>query len=314
MSMEKRSTALVIKGTGSWYVLRDVRSGRPLAGRIRGSLRLRGSRSTNPVVVGDRVEYETADDGTAAIVGVCPRSNYIIRRSPNLSKESHIIAANVDQAFLVVSLYRPATNNEFIDRFLVTAEAYRVPATLVLNKCDLYVTDELRETRAAFLHAYSLAGYEVLETSAERGDGVEALKARLTGKVSLLSGNSGVGKSSLIRAVDPSLDVRTGEVSASSRRGKHTTTFSEMYPLEEGGYLIDTPGIKGFGLIDIADDEVCRYFPDLLRHASGCAYYNCTHTHEPSCAVKEAVAQGLIAPSRYESYLKLLEDDKKYRK
>ena len=256
MSMEKRSTALVIKSTGSWYVLRDVRSGRPLAGRIRGSLRLRGSRSTNPVVVGDRVEYETADDGTAAIVGVCPRSNYIIRRSPNLSKESHIIAANVDQAFLVV---------------------------------------------------YSLAGYEVLETSAERGDGVEALKARLTGKVSLLSGNSGVGKSSLIRAVDPSLDVRTGEVSASSRRGKHTTTFSEMY-------LIDTPGIKGFGLIDIADDEVCRYFPDLLRHASGCAYYNCTHTHEPSCAVKEAVAQGLIAPSRYESYLKLLEDDKKYRK
>ena len=176
------------------------------------------------------------------------------------------------------------------------------------------MTDELRETRAAFLHAYSLAGYEVLETSAERGDGVEALKARLTGKVSLLSGNSGVGKSSLIRAVDPSLDVRTGEVSASSRRGKHTTTFSEMYPLEEGGYLIDTPGIKGFGLIDIADDEVCRYFPDLLRHASGCAYYNCTHTHEPSCAVKEAVAQGLIAPSRYESYLKLLEDDKKYRK
>ena len=152
MSMEKRSTALVIKSTGSWYVLRDVRSGRPLAGRIRGSLRLRGSRSTNPVVVGDRVEYETADDGTAAIVGVCPRSNYIIRRSPNLSKESHIIAANVDQAFLVVSLYRPATNNEFIDRFLVTAEAYRVPATLVLNKCDLYVTDELRETRAAFLH------------------------------------------------------------------------------------------------------------------------------------------------------------------
>ena len=213
-----------------------------------------------------------------------------------------------------MSLYRPATNNEFIDRFLVTAEAYRVPATLVLNKCDLYVTDELRETRAAFLHAYSLAGYEVLETSAERGDGVEALKARLTGKVSLLSGNSGVGKSSLIRAVDPSLDVRTGEVSASSRRGKHTTTFSEMYPLEEGGYLIDTPGIKGFGLIDIADDEACRYFPDLLRHASGCAYYNCTHTHEPSCAVKEAVAQGLIAPSRYESYLKLLEDDKKYRK
>ena len=166
-----------------------------------------------------------------------------------------------------MSLHRPATNNEFIDRFLVTAEAYRVPATLVLNKCDLYVTDELREARAAFLHAYSLAGYEVLETSAERGDGVGALKARLAGKVSLLSGNSGVGKSSLIRAVDPSLDVRTGEVSASSRRGKHTTTFSEMYPLEEGGYLIDTPGIKGFGLIDIADDEVCRYFPDLLRHA-----------------------------------------------
>ena len=310
--MDRKFTATVVRATGSWYdVLHD---GETVRCRIRGRLRLKGVRSTNPVVVGDEVACEADEGGDYVIADILPRRNYVIRRASNLSKESHIIAANVDQAFLVVSLYRPATNNEFIDRFLVTAEAYRVPATLVLNKCDLYVTDELRETRAAFLHAYSLAGYEVLETSAERGDGVEALKARLTGKVSLLSGNSGVGKSSLIRAVDPSLDVRTGEVSASSRRGKHTTTFSEMYPLEEGGYLIDTPGIKGFGLIDIADDEACRYFPDLLRHASGCAYYNCTHTHEPSCAVKEAVAQGLIAPSRYESYLKLLEDDKKYRK
>ena len=308
------SEALVIKSTGSWYVLKDLVSGERLDARIRGNLRLRGSRATNPVVVGDHVLYETDREGTVVIAAVRPRRNYIIRRSSNLSKESHIIAANVDQAFLVVSLSRPATNCEFIDRFLVTAEAYRVPVGLVLNKCDLYADGGLNAEREEFLRIYASAGYEVLEMSAVRGEGIDALRARLTDRITLLSGNSGVGKSTLIRAIDPAFDVRIGEVSDSSDRGRHTTTFSEMYPLSGGGYLIDTPGVKGFGLIDIARGEICRYFPDLFRHASRCGYYNCTHTHEPSCAVKEALREGTVHPSRYESYLKLLDDDKKYRK
>ena len=306
--------ALVVKSTGSWYALQDLASGTMLDARMRGSLRLRGSRATNPVVVGDRVRYETDRDGTVVIAGVLPRRNYMIRRSSNLSKESHIIAANVDQAFLVVSLSRPATACEFIDRFLVTAEAYRIPVSLILNKCDLYRDGELAAERDEFLRIYASAGYEVLEMSAALDEGVDALRERLSGRITLLSGNSGVGKSTLIRAVDPSFGARVGEVSQSSRRGRHTTTFSEMYPLAEGGYLIDTPGVKGFGLIDIDREEICRYFPDLFRRAPQCGYYNCTHTHEPSCAVKEALRTGEIHPSRYESYLKLLDDDKKYRR
>ena len=306
--------ALVIKSTGSWYTLQDLASGAMLDARIRGNLRLKGSRATNPVVVGDHVRCETDRDGTVVIVAVLPRRNYMIRRSSNLSRESHIIAANIDQAFLVVSLRRPATPCEFIDRFLVTAEAYRVPVSLILNKCDLYEEGELAAERDEFRHIYASAGYEVLEMSAARDEGVDALRSRLSGRISLLSGNSGVGKSTLIRAVDPSFGARVGEVSQSSNRGRHTTTFSEMYPLSGGGYLIDTPGVKGFGLIDIAREEICRYFPDLFRHAPRCGYYNCTHTHEPSCAVKDALREGTVHPSRYESYLKLLDDDKKYRK
>lgn len=306
-------TALVIKSTGSWYILRDDATGEYLDSRITGKLRLRGSRSTNPVVVGDRVEYLTDDSGTGVIQSVGERRNYIIRRSSNLSKESHVLAANVDQAFLVVTLTHPVTNREFIDRFLVTAEAYRIPAVLILNKTDLYTTPALAEERADFLHTYAQAGYEVIEVEAQTGANVEVVKARLRDRISLLAGNSGVGKSTLIRAIDPSLDIRIGKVSDSHHKGMHTTTFSEMFPIEGGGYIIDTPGVKGFGLIGIAPEEASRYFPDLFKFSAECQYYNCTHTHEPNCAVKEAVERGGIGWTRYESYLKLLDGDDKYR-
>lgn len=311
--MNSTRTALVIKSTGSWYTLCDDTTNEQIACRIRGNLRLQGKRSTNPVVVGDRVRYEPEGQQTGVITEILPRRNYIIRRASNLSKESHIIAANIDQAFLVVSLRMPTTNCEFIDRFLVTAEAYHIPVTLLLNKCDLYTSDEEIEQKERFIEIYRSAGYELIETIAAQNIGIEAFKERLSGKISLLSGNSGVGKSTLIHAVDPSLKIRIGTVSTSNNRGRHTTTFSEMYPLAGGGYLIDTPGIKGFGLIDLDNREICRYFPDLFRYAPQCAFYNCTHTHEPGCTVQEALKRGEVSLSRYESYLKLLEDDKKYR-
>ncbi len=309
--MIQEYTATVVQSTGSWYRLRSD-SGEWIEARIRGKLRLRGARSTSPVVVGDRVDYTFDARGGAVITDIRPRSNYIIRRSPNLSKESHIIAANIDQAFLVVSLFSPATNYEFIDRFLVTCEAYRIPATILLNKIDLARTrpQELEE----FLETYCLAGYHVLTLSAAGGEGVGELRELLVGRTTLLSGNSGVGKSTLVAALEPEADVRTGEVSEYHHKGKHTTTFSQMYPLTGGGYLIDTPGIKGFGLIDIGADELARYFPDLMRFAPDCQYYNCTHVHEPGCAVQEAVQKGGIALHRYESYLKMLDEDEKYRK
>ena len=310
--MNTEIRGVVTRATGSWYDV--LHEGRTIACRIRGRIRLKGLRSTNPVVVGDEVVCTEGGDGEWVIERILPRRNYIIRRASNLSKESHIIAANVDQAFLVVSLFLPSTNCEFIDRFLVTAEAYRIPVTLLLNKCDLYATDALQNAQTEFLKIYRSAGYEVIELSATQQTGIDAFKKMLPGKTSLLSGNSGVGKSTLIRAIDPSLDIRIGAVSASSSKGKHTTTFSEMYPLAGGGYLIDTPGIKGFGLIDIENDEICRYFPDLFRYAPLCGYYNCTHTHEPACAVRVALRAGEIGLSRYESYLKLLDDDQKYRK
>lgn len=382
--METIRTAVVVKATGSRYMLHDLASQATVEGRLRGRLRLSGSRSTSPVVVGDIVDYEpelpagteTAGDGTGStapgtagneagsraaggagaagvpgksctsgtVVALHPRRNYIIRRASNLSKESHIIAANIDQALLVVSLVRPATNSEFIDRFLVTAGAYHIPAAILLNKSDLYTTGELQQERARFIETYTRAGYDVVELSASRGEvlrinpghpgdgrsgdptgsgaeasvmsgmGMEPLLERLRDRVTLLSGNSGVGKSTLIRAIDPSLEVRVGEVSDAHHKGRHTTTFSEMYPLAEGGWLIDTPGIKGFGLIDLDGAEIARYFPELFRLAPGCSYYNCTHTHEPGCAVKEALSRGEVSLSRYESYLKLLDDDEKYRR
>ena len=305
--MESRFTATVVRATGSWYdVLHD---GAMLRCRIRGKLRLKGVRSTNPVVVGDEAVCE-ADGGDCVIVDIVPRRNYVIRRASNLSKESHIIAANVDQALLMVTLRSPETPKEFADRFLVTCEAYKVPAAILLSKIDLQDAEAVAEFRAV----YEGAGYRVLEVSAKEGRGVEEVRKLLAGRTTLVSGNSGVGKSTLIQTIDPSLDIRTGEISDSHHKGRHTTTFSTMYPLAEGGAVIDTPGIKGFGLLDIDDAELWHYFPEMMRVAPGCRFYNCTHTHEPCCAVVEAVKAGEIAWSRYESYLKILDDDEKYRK
>ena len=305
--MESRFTATVVRATGSWYdVLHD---GAMLRCRIRGKLRLKGVRSTNPVVVGDEAVCE-ADGGDCVIVDIVPRRNYVIRRASNLSKESHIIAANVDQALLMVTLRSPETPKEFADRFLVTCEAYQGPAAILLSKIDLQDAEAVAEFRAV----YEGAGYRVLEVSAKEGRGVEEVRELLAGRTTLVSGNSGVGKSTLIQTIDPSLDIRTGEISDSHHKGRHTTTFSTMYPLAEGGAVIDTPGIKGFGLLDIDDAELWHYFPEMMRVAPGCRFYNCTHTHEPGCAVVEAVKAGEIAWSRYESYLKILDDDEKYRK
>ena len=306
--MDRKFTATVVRATGSWYdVLHD---GETVRCRIRGRLRLKGVRSTNPVVVGDEVACEADEGGDYVIADILPRRNYVIRRASNLSKESHIIAANVDQALLMASLRSPETPTEFVDRFLVTCEAYKVPVTILLSKLDLQDAEAVAEFRAV----YEGAGYRVLEVSVREGRGVEEVRELLAGRTTLVSGNSGVGKSTLIQAIDPSLDIRTGEISDSHHKGRHTTTFSTMYPLAEGGAVIDTPGIKGFGLLDIDDAELWHYFPEMMRVAPGCRFYNCTHTHEPGCAVVAAVEAGEIAWSRYESYLKILDDDEKYRK
>ena len=305
----QRVEGLVMRATGSWYEV--LHESEVLRCRMRGKLRLRGVRSTNPVVVGDTVHCECGEDGEWVIVDIAPRHNYIIRRASNLSKESHIIASNIDRAMLVVTLVEPVTALEFIDRFLVTCEAYKVPVTILLAKIDL-LQDNL-EAIEEFHRVYEGAGYEVIEISATEGIGVERVKAMLSGKTTLLSGNSGVGKSTLIGAIDPTIDIRTGEISDSFHKGKHTTTFSTMYRVADG-FIIDTPGVKGFGLIDIDDKELWHYFPEMISRAGECKFFNCTHTHEPHCAVIEAVKREEIAFSRYESYLKILDEDDKYRK
>ena len=306
--MDRKFTATVVRATGSWYdVLHD---GETVRCRIRGRLRLKGVRSTNPVVVGDEVACEADEGGDYVIADILPRRNYVIRRASNLSKESHIIAANVDQALLMASLRSPETPTEFVDRFLVTCEAYKVPVTILLSKLDLQDAEAVAEFRAV----YEGAGYRVLEVSVREGRGVEEVRELLAGRTTLVSGNSGVGKSTLIQAIDPSLDIRTGEISESHHKGRHTTTFSTMYPLAGGGAVIDTPGIKGFGLIDIDEAELWHYFPEMMRVAPACRFYNCTHTHEPGCAVTEAVKAGEFAWPRYESYLKIRDEDEKYRK
>ena len=298
-----------MRATGSWYEV--LHEGEVLRCRMRGKLRLRGVRSTNPVVVGDTVHCECGEDGEWVIVDIAPRHNYIIRRASNLSKESHIIASNIDRAMLVVTLVEPVTAVEFIDRFLVTCEAYKVPVTILLAKIDLL--QESPEMVEQFHRVYEGAGYEVIDISATQGIGVERVKEMLAGKTTLLSGNSGVGKSTLIGAIDSTIDIRTGEISDSFHKGKHTTTFSTMYRVADG-YIIDTPGVKGFGLIDIDDKELWHYFPEMISRAGECKFFNCTHTHEPHCAVIEAVKREEIAFSRYESYLKILDEDDKYRK
>lgn len=284
--------------------------------KVKGNFRLKGIRTTNPVAVGDHVEIAVNPDGNAYITAIEPRGNYIIRRASNLSKESHIIAANVDRAYLVVTLAHPVTSTTFIDRFLATAEAYRVAATLLINKIDLLTDEADRELLDAVVHLYRTVGYEVRCVSAVTGEGISELRESLRGQVSLFSGNSGVGKSSIINALLPGLDLRTAGISDIHDTGMHTTTFSEMFEVPGGGWLIDTPGVKGFGTIDFGRNEIAHFFPDIFEVSHDCRYNNCTHTHEPGCAVIKAVDDHRIAASRYASYLSILDDTNpdKYRK
>lgn len=305
---ENYFSGVVVRATGSWYEV--LSAGERYQCRIRGKLRLKGVRSTNPVVVGDEVQCLTDEQGSHVIVDISPRRNYVIRRASNLSKESHIIAANIDQALLLVTLRQPETALEFVDRFLVTCEAYKIPVVILLAKIDLQDEEEVDFFRSV----YEPIGYRVVEVSAVTGEGVEEVHDLLVGRTTLLSGNSGVGKSTLVQRIDPSLDIRTGDISESHHKGRHTTTFSTMYPLTEGGALIDTPGIKGFGLIDIEEEELWHYFPEMMHYGRECRFYNCTHTHEPGCAVVAALEEGAISELRYESYLKMMDDDDKYRK
>ena len=304
---------LVIRNTGSWYSVRTDDDAL-VECKIKGNFRLKGIRSTNPVAVGDIVDIVTNSEGTAFITRIHDRRNCIVRRSQNLSKQSHVIAANIDQAFLIATIDHPVTSTTFIDRFLATAEAYSVPAIIVFNKSDL-LDEEQRERQTHLISIYNDIGYRCIETSAVTGFGLDAIRNAMQGRISLLSGNSGVGKSTIINALLPGVNLRTAEISRANNTGAHTTTFSEMLPLDGGGYLIDTPGIKGFGSYDMQPEELTSYFPEIFRAAKRCRFSNCTHTHEPDCAVQTAVEQGIIAASRFQSYLSMLldKDESKYR-
>lgn len=305
----------IIRNTGSAYTVR-FDDGSTANCRVKGNFRIKGIRTTNPVAVGDMVEVAQSADDADYITAIHPRRNYIIRRASNLSKESHIIAANIDRAVLVASLRDPATPTTFIDRFLATAEAYNVPAILLLNKCDIWDDDD-RELADAMLYLYRSIGYPAYAVSARTGEGIEELRTLFQGSVTLLSGNSGVGKSSLINAIVPGADLRTGEISDIHHTGTHTTTFSEIIDLPDGGELIDVPGVKGFGVIDFEPAEVSHFFPEIFKEGANCRYSDCRHTGEPGCAVTEAVAEHRISESRYNSYLSVLEEANeadKYRK
>ena len=310
-------TATVVKHTGSHYLLARLPEWDLFPAVLRGRIRLKGNSVTNPVAVGDRVVYEAESDmptleSPAVILSVEERKNYVIRKSANLSRQAHIIAANLDKAFIVATLDFPEVKLPFLDRILVTCEVYNVHPVIVLNKTDLF-REAYREQLGAFLRIYEGAGYRILEVSALAGEGVDALREECRGAISLFSGVSGVGKSSLIKALDPSIDLRIGEISTAHLQGRHTTTFYEMFRLASGGFIIDTPGIRGFGLVDIALEEIALYFPEMLKVSEACRFTPCTHTHEPGCAVKTAVEEGLISCERYSSYLGMLEEGRKYR-
>ena len=297
---------LVVKSTGSWYEVR-CEDGHVVTCRIRGKFRTHGIKYTNPVVVGDTVTFEMEKDGTGTISQIAPRRNYIERKSTNLSKVSHLIASNIDIVFLVVTLKEPRTSLGFIDRFLVAAESFRIPVCLVFNKMDLYDEEELAEVED-LCAMYRQVGYDTLCTSVVNGQGIEELRSRLDERVALFSGHSGTGKSALVNAVEPSLQLRVGEISQQHHKGKHTTTFAEMFPFA-GGYLMDTPGIKEFGLIRYAKEEVRDYFPEIRAIQHQCKFSNCLHLQEPGCAVLKAVEEGEIPASRYLNYVSIVEDE-----
>lgn len=305
---------LVIRNTGSWYTVKIDGTDNTVEAKVKGNFRLKGIRSTNPIAIGDKVEYIPQPDGTALISAIDDRKNYIIRKATNLSKQSHIIAANLDQCFLIVTVAQPETSTTFIDRFLASAEAYRVPVVLVFNKIDV-LNEEQREYLDGMVNLYEYVGYKCLKVSAKTGEGINAVAEELKSKVTLLSGNSGVGKSTLINKLFPHLNLKTSEISDAYNTGKHTTTFSEMYPIGNDGYIIDTPGIKGFGTFNMEREEVGHYFKEIFRISADCRFNNCTHTHEPGCAVRQAVENHDISESRYTSYLSMLEDgtEDKYR-
>lgn len=308
--------ATVVKNAGSHFLLSCLPEWRPFPAILRGKVRLEKSGSTNPVAVGDIVRFlasdEVSEQNPAIITEVLPRKNYLIRKSTNLSRQSHVIAANLDQAIIVASLYFPELKMPFLDRILVTCEVYGIPAVIALNKVDLYREAAFEQFRS-FVDIYTKAGYRVIPTSARTREGVDELRQLCHDKVSLFSGESGVGKSSLVKSIDPSLDPRVGKISSAHLQGKHTTSLYEMYPVSSGGFLVDTPGIRGFGLVDLEKDEIYKYFPEMLKYSDNCRFVPCSHTHEPGCAVKDAVDRGDISLERYNSYLGMLEEDKKFR-
>lgn len=304
---------LVVKNTGSWYQVKTD-DNRFIECKVKGNFRLKGIRSTNPIAVGDRVHIIINNEGTAFIDKIEPRKNYIIRRASNLSKQCHILASNLDQALLIVTISTPVTSTIFIDRFLASAEAYRIPVKLIINKIDM-LSEEEEEYTEAIIRLYEQIGYPCLKVSATRGDGIEALLDEIRGRITLFSGHSGVGKSTLINILIPGMTAKTGVISDYHQKGMHTTTFSEMFEVPTGGYIIDTPGIKGFGTIDFKHDEVAHYFPEIFNISHQCKFNNCTHQHEPGCAVIDAVNEHRISESRYNSYINILDDqdEAKYR-
>jgi ribosome biogenesis GTPase / thiamine phosphate phosphatase len=305
-------TGTVTKSTGSWYLVRY--GDQTCRCKITGKFRIKGIKTTNPVTVGDIVDIEVNESQDFGwIKNIHERKNYIIRKSTNLSRQAHIIAANIDQAILIATIDYPETTTIFIDRFLVTAEAYNIPATLIFNKTDLYTTEQISYLDD-LIHTYQNIGYCSFKTSVKENFNMDVFRDLLQGNTSLISGHSGVGKSSMINLIDPELDLKTANISDYHRKGKHTTTFYEMFELSIGGKIIDTPGIKGFGVIDMKGENISHYFPEMFRLTEQCKFYNCTHVHEPGCAVKEAVEKGKIAESRYKSYLNIhFDEDTKYR-